>query len=262
MRTRNLFFTAMVCAMALTTILHETANGAVRITEIQSPNSPLITFRVIVRAGEINSPEGKAGLNALTAYTIAQGGTGEMTYQQVIELLYPWAASIDVQADQEITTFIASVHRDHLDKFYNLFTGLLLHPRLDASDFSRVKDLGMNYLKNTLRSTDDENLGKQALNAMLYEKHPYRHTEFGTVQGLTACTLDDIKEYYKKTYTQANFWFGIAGGYPASLVEKIRKDFSILPEGTFAEAPLPMPQPITDLEVMVVEKPSRAYAVS
>ncbi|MBI5215322.1 MAG: insulinase family protein [Ignavibacteriae bacterium] len=262
MKRLPLISTLFLFAMALITLFHEASQGAIRITEIHSSNSPLVTFRVVLRAGEINSPAGKEGLNALTAYVIAQGGTQELSYQQVVEKLYPWAANINVQVDQEITTFIGTVHRDHLDAFYKLFTDLLLHPRFDESDFSRVKDLGLNYLKNSLRSTSDEQLGKQALNTMLYANHPYKNTEFGTVQGLTTSTLDDVKAYYKKTYTQGNFWFGIAGGYPKSLIEKIKTDFSMLPEVPFSEVTLPKPEPINNLEVMVVEKPARAFAIS
>ncbi len=109
------------------------------------------------------NPKGKEGLNALTATLIAQGGTKDLTYSQVVDKLYPWAANIDVQTDHEITTFIGDVHRDHVDKFYKLLSELLLHPRFDPSDFQRVKDLGLNYLKNSLRSTNDEALGKQGI---------------------------------------------------------------------------------------------------
>lgn len=236
--------------------------GGLRITELRSDKSPLITFRIMLRAGAVNDPTGKEGLNAFTATLIAQGGTNEFTYSQVVEKLYPWAANIDVQTDQEVTTFIGDVHRDHLEKFYKLFSDLLLHPRFDPADFQRVKDLGLNYLKNSLRSTNDESLGKQALNAILFEGHPYAHTEVGTVQGLTAITLDDIKEYYGQTYTQANLWIGIGGGYPAAFMDRVRKDFANLPAGQLKEVPLSSPASIKDMEVLVVEKPTRAYAVS
>ena len=87
----------------------------------------------------------------------------------VVEKLYPWAAGISSRADHELTTFTANVHRDHLQDFYRLFSELILSPRFDSSDFTRVKDLGINYLKNTLRGTDDEGLGKQSLNAFMFE---------------------------------------------------------------------------------------------
>lgn len=233
-----------------------------KFTQIPSPNSPLITFRIIVRSGAINDPKGKEGLNALTASLIAQGGTKDLTYSQVVDTLYPWAASVDAQPDYELTTFIGTIHRDHLDEYYRLLSNLLLHPRFDSTDFQRVKDLQLNYLKNGLRSTDDEALGKEALNVFMFEGHPYGTTEIGTVQGTSSITLQDVKDFYSKSYTQANFWIGIAGGYPPALVEKMKADFSVLPAGEFKEVPLTPPEPIKDMEVMVVEKPTRAYAVS
>ena len=248
--------------MALTTKAYTVGDSGLRFTEIRAAGSPLITFRVVLRAGAVNDPKGKEGLNALTATLIAEGGTKDLTYSQVVERLYPWAASVNVHPEQEITTFVATIHRDNLDAFYELFAGLLLSPRFDPADFQRVKEDAINYLKNTLRSTDDENLGKQALNAMLFENHPYGHTEVGTVQGLSSVTLDDVRQYYKTAYTQANLWVGIAGGYPESLVGRITKNFGSLPEGKRMEVSLPEPEPIKDMEVMVVEKPARAYAVS
>lgn len=238
------------------------AEGGVKITELRSANSPLVTIRIALRSGAIHDPAGKEGLNALTASLIEQGGTGDLTYAQVVEKLYPWAASLSSQADHELTTFTGDVHRDHLDAFYKLFTDLVLAPRFDSSDFARVKDLASNYLVNTLRATDDEGLGKQALNAFLFEGHPYRTTEVGTVQGIAAITLDDVKEYYRRTYTRGNLWVGIAGGYPADFPARIRADFNRLPAGEPRVVPLPVPAAIEGMEVIVVQKPARAYAVS
>ncbi|HEY6191857.1 MAG TPA: pitrilysin family protein [Bacteroidota bacterium] len=266
MKPARIFLTLMLATMAITTILTSTLFGrdeaGLKFTQLQSPNSPIITFRIILRAGSANDPKGKEGLNALTSSLISDGGTTELTYAQVVDKLYPWAAGIRVQRDREITTFIGNVHRDHLDGFYKLFSGLLLHPRFDPADFQRVKDLALNYLQNSLRATNDEGLGKEALNAMMFENHPYGNPEAGTVQGVTSITLDDIKNYYAKSYTQANLWVGLAGGYPNSLVEQIRKDFSSLPAGTPAEVALTKPEEIKGMEVLVVEKPTRAYAVS
>jgi zinc protease len=248
--------------MALTTKSYTLESTGLRFTELHSTTSPLVTFRIVIRAGAVNDPVGKEGLNALTANVIAQGGTKELTYQQVVEKLYPWAAGVGVQEDQEITTFIADIHRDNLDGFYKIFSDLLLNPRFDPADFQRVKDLHLNYIKNTLRSTDDENLGKQSLNAFMFEGHPYGRLEVGTVQGIESITLDDVKQYHAKMYTQGNVWIGIAGGYPKELIDRMKKDFAALPDGKTEPVTLSAFGSTTDMEVMIVEKPARAYAVS
>lgn len=259
--TRQLLTTTLlVLTMLVLPSIGRTATP-VRVTEIHSEHSPLISFRIIIRVGSINDPAGKEGLNALTAQMIGQGGTRDLPYQQVVAMMYPWAASFYVQPEKEITTFVGQVHRDHLDKFYALMSSLLLAPRFDPDDFTRNKDLALSALEKNLRGTDDENLGKEALGVSLFEHHPYG-TADATVQGLTSITLDDVKAYYKKAYTTGNTWVGIAGGYPASLVQRVRKDFGTLPDGKFSPVPLPKPEPINGLEISFVRKPARATAIS
>ena len=237
------------------------AKTPVRITEIYSENSPLITFRVILRAGSINDWKGKEGINGLTALMIAQGGTKELKYQDVVARLYPWAAGINVQPDKEITTFIGNCHKDHLEAFYKLFSDLLLNPRFDPDDFTRNKDLALSFLEKNLRGTDDENLGKEAYSIAMFKDHPYG-TAGASVVGLKSTSIPDVKEYYRKTYTNGNIWIGIAGGYPKSLIERMKKDFSSLPEGKFTPVALPEPAKLNGLEVDIVEKPARATAIS
>lgn len=262
MSPRYCIIMMMTISLTLAAMAKSPADHRIKFTELRSANSPLVTFRIILRAGSINDPKGKEGLNSLTASLIADGGTKDLTYSQVVDKLYPWAARIDVNPDQELTTFTGEVHRDNLDKFYKLLSDLLLHPRFDESDFRRIKDAHLNYIENTLRSTSDESLGKEALNAFMFQNHPYGNPDIGTVQGITSITLDDVKKYYADMYTQARIWIGIAGGYPASLIAKMNKDFGKLPAGEFTEVPLPTPTDIHGMEVMVVEKPARAYAVS
>lgn len=237
------------------------AKTPLKVTEIRSENSPLISFRIILRAGSINDWKGKEGINALTAYMIANGGTKNMQYKDVVAKMYPWAANVDIQPEKEITTFVGQVHRDHLDEFYSLFADLLLNPRFDPDDFTRNKDLALNYLEKNLRGTDDENLGKEAFLISLFKDHPYG-TAGASAQGLRSTTLDDVKAYYKEMYTTGRIWLGIAGGYPTSLVARMKKDFSKLPDGTFEPVSLPAVAKPQGLEVDFVQKPARASAIS
>lgn len=258
MKTLSIVF---VCTLLLAAGGTALAKTPVKVTEIRSEHSPLITFRIVLRAGSVNDWKGKEGINALTAFMIAQGGTSELKYQDVVARMYPWAASVNVQPDKEITTFVGNVHRDHLDEFYKLFSDLLLRPRFDPDDFTRNKDLALSFLEKNLRGTDDENLGKDAFLISLFKDHPYG-TAGGTVQGLRATSLDDVKAYYKQMYTTGRIWIGIAGGYPRSLVTRMKADFGKLPDGTFEPVALPAPQKVEGLEIDFVQKPARATAIS
>jgi zinc protease len=249
-----------IVAMALF-CLQPPSQAGVKFTEVAAPKSPLVSFRIIVRVGSINDPKGKEGLNELTASMLAEGGTQELKYPQVLEKLYPWAATISVQADKEITTFQGKVHRDFLGPFYELFSSLILKPRFDEEDFTRNLDLELNSLEKTLRGSDDEDLGKETLNLSLFAGHPYG-TAGATVSGLKSITMDDLKTYYHRYYAADNFWIGVAGGYPRALIDRMKKDFSARRGGDSAEVKLPLPRKIDEFELTLVQKPARATAVS
>ena len=229
---------------------------------LPSPASPLITFRIQFRVGSIDDPQGKEGLNAVTAMTLGEGGTKELTYRELVDRLYPMAAATAAQPDREVTTFIGEVHRDHLKAFYPLLADRLLEPRFDPADFTRVRDLLLAALQTNLRGNDDETLGKEALNALMYEGQPCGHPDIGTVQGLKSITLDDVKAFYLAHYTRGTVLVGLAGGYPAALLDSVQRDFGGLPDTTPPRVALPEPRPIEGMEVLIVQKPAPATAIS
>jgi zinc protease len=161
-----------------------------------------VSFRVAFDAGSIHDPKGKEGLAALTAAMLSEGGTRKRTYGELVDALYPLAASIGVQTDKELAVVSGTVHRDNLDAFYALFREVLLEPRFDAADFERLKADQLNALTSVLRAADDENLGKETLGAAMYAGHPYGRPTIGTAKGIRAITLDDVKAFWASHYTR------------------------------------------------------------
>jgi zinc protease len=232
-------------------------------TLLPSQNSPLIYFRLAFRVGSVDDPTGKEGLTALTAAMLAQGGTRSLTYAQLLETLYPMAARIDYQADKELVVLSGQCHRDHLARFYPLFRDAVLSPRLDPQDFSRLRDEAVNYLANSLRGNDDENLGKWALQLGLYSGHPYGRVDAGTIQGLKSLTIEDVRSHFRAHFTRKVLDAGLAGGYTQDLVDTLSGDLEhLLPEGESSSPSLPAPRTPEGIEVLVVKKPCIATAVS
>jgi len=227
------------------------------------PGSPLVTIRVVFRTGSINDPEGKNGLNALTALMLGRGGTQRLSYEELTAALYPWAASIDAQADKEVTTLVGHVHRDHLEPFSAILKDLVLSPRFDSSDFERNREFLTNSLVSGLRGNDDEELGKETLNAMLYVGHPYGSPTIGTECGLQAITLDDVRSFHTQHYTRDTLSVGVAGGYPVGFLSQLERDLAEGLEAGVAE-PLALPPPpsLDGLEVLLVDKDAIATAIS
>lgn len=227
------------------------------------PNqAPLISFRIIFMTGAAADPKGKEGVAALTAAMLAQGGSRAMTYEQIVEAMYPMATSFGSQIDKEMTVFTGATHLDNLDKYYGLISQMLLDPGFREDDFSRLKADQVNYLKVSLRQSNDEELGKEYLYNIIYAGHPYEHHNMGTVSSLEKLTLADVQAFYKANYTQANMVLGLAGGYPKTFPERVKASFAKLPAGTASATKYDDPKLSQGLSISIIQRETRATAVS
>src|SRR5205814_4997357 len=105
---------------------------------------------------------------------------------EIRKALFPVAGGFGEQVDREMTTFTASIHRDHWADFADIAFPMLLDPGFREEDFARVKDQQRNALLVDLRANNEEELGKEILQTGLFAGTPYGHTSRGTVAGLEA----------------------------------------------------------------------------
>jgi zinc protease len=245
-----------VLAPAMTAVLpaHAQPTAQPALVALPDPGSPLVTVRLEFAVGSIHDPRGKEGLAALTSLMVAEAATQKRTYAELLEALYPMAASIAADVDREVSVFGGTVHRDTLLAYTDLLLESLLQPAFTAEDFQRNQDQLVSYLTNTLRS-NDELLGLEVLQQEIWAGHPYGHSPAGTVAGLGAVTLDDVRAFHRERYTRANLTLGLAGGYPAEWAAQLQERLRALPAGT-AAAPieLPAPRPARGRQVLLVEK--------
>jgi len=238
-------------------------NMPTKIANVLMPNrSPLITFRLQFMSGAAADPKGKEGVAALTAAMLAEGGTRTMTYEQIVEAMYPMATSFGWQIDKEMTVFTGTTHTDNLDKYYGLISQMLLDPGFRADDFSRLKTDAINFLKVSLRESNDEELGKEYLYNIIYAGHPYEHNNMGNVSSLEKLTLDDVRAFYKANYNQANAVLALAGGYPKDLPQRVEADLAKLPAGQSNKTKFDTPKLAAGTRINIVKRETRATALS
>jgi zinc protease len=224
--------------------------------------SPLVSFRIQFLTGVMDDPAGKEGVANLTAMMIAQGGSKQLTKQQIDDLFFPMAAGFGSQVDKEMTVFSGTTHRDNLEKYYDLIRQMLLEPGFREDDFKRLKDNAMNFLKVSLREGNDEELGKERLYNIIYANHPYAHHNVGKISSLEKLTLQDVRDFYQKNYTRANLVLGVSGGFPADFTGKLETDFARLPAGEKTARNVAAPRLENGMRIDIVQRETRATAIS
>lgn len=224
---------------------------------------PLLNVKFVFGSGSARDPEGKAGLAALSALMVADGGSSERTIADIKNALFPVAGSFSAQVDKELTTFTAIVHKEKWDVVADVALPQLTSPGFREDDFKRVKDRVLNMLKQDLKANNEEELGKERLQANVFAGTPYGHPVLGSVAGLESISLDDVKAFVKAHYTRANLTVGLAGDASDAVAARVKGEIAKLPGG----APLPaQAAPVgrkpSGIEVEILEKETRATAIS
>ena len=229
----------------------------------QRTSAPIITLRIAFDAGSADDPAGRQGLTHLAAELMIEGGAGELTPAELRRRLYPMNGQLGVLVGRDQTVFVARVHRDRLDELYAIVRDVLLSPRMGQEDFERVRTQALSALTLDLRGSSDEELGKETLQAMLYEGHPYGHPELGTEAALGAITLDEVRAQRARVLCAGRARIGLSGAYPDGFAARVRADLAGLGEGTCEGRAILSAPADAGARIWIVDKPeASATAVS
>lgn len=233
-----------------------------QVVQVPVADDPTVSFRIWFKVGAQNDPHGKEGLAALTGAMLTEASTAQNRYEQILDKLFPLAGSYSSNVSMEMTVVEGRIHKDNLADYYPLLTQAILTPAFKQEDLDRLKSQTLNYLENVLRFASDEDLGKAVLYNTIFEGTPYGHLPEGTIDGVRSITLDDVREFYRKHYTQANVVIGVGGGYDEPLLNRLRDDLAKLPAEAGPSVPPPQPKVFEGRKVVIVDKNAPATAIS
>ena len=224
--------------------------------------SALVRFKLLFETGSAFDPPGKEGLAQLSASMVAEAGSARLRIDEINRALFPMAASFSAQVDREMTTFTGVAHRDTLEKFAAIALPQLTDPGFRDDDFARLKTSQTNSLVQDLRGNNEEELGKERLQEILFAGTPYGHTALGTVADLAALSLEDVRAFVAEHYTRARLTIGLAGDVPEPFAAALMAQIAKLPVGSPPARTEIAPRPLEGISVEIIEKDTRAVAIS
>ncbi len=231
--------------------------------ELAVPGDPSISYAAWFRVGSQDDPPGKEGLAWLTARMLAEGGTTSNSWQAIVERLYPMAASWGVDVDRELSVVHGRSHVDTAADYEALLVQQWTAPAFDALDFERLRSEGLSYLETSLRYSSDEELGKAGLEWFVFSGTRYAHPPVGTVAGLSAITLADVREFHRTHYTADRVVFAIGGRFgdtSLGALEATRE--RLLAAAPQPPTPAPTPAAIVGKQVLLIDKPGADASIS
>jgi zinc protease len=213
---------------------------------------PLVTMQVMVRAGVLRDPSGKAGLANLTALLLLQG-TKQRSATQIAEELDFLGAKLPASGSDDYALISFMVLQKDLAAGLDLFRDVLLNPAFSASEVKQK----VSQLMASFKSDEDEPgiVASRAFHRTLFENHPYGHPAKGTPEGLRAINRNDLVDFYRTYYRPDNAILSIAG----DLTQQEAEDMVAKAFGSWEAAPIPElqiepPPSLNKIETKIINK--------
>jgi zinc protease len=229
---------------------------------VQQAPSPIVRIKLQFGSGSAHDCDGKEGIAALAASMIADAGSESATIDSINRKLFPFAGSMSGLVDREMTTFTITAPAAHLDECLALMLPQLTRPGFRDEDFSRLKARHQTALAQDLRTNNEEELGREALQSLIFEGTSYGHPTAGTVMGLAAIELDDVEAFVAEHYVAAGLTIGIAGDVSEGLEDRLQAMAAALGAGQPAERASVAGTRQKGLTVSIIDKQARSTPIS
>ncbi len=191
----------------------ETANG-IKVYGIEQNELPLIQYSIVMDGGHILSSKEKAGVANFVASMLKEG-TATKTPEELEEEIDMLGAYISVRSGTENMTISVNCLTRNYEKTLALVEEMLLEPRWDEEQFELIKSRMVNSLKRNMASPNY--LASKTFRELLYpEESILSVSSGGTIESVESITIDDLKTYYKKSFSPSVARMHIVG--------KINKD--------------------------------------
>lgn len=234
---------------------------------IDSP-SPMISIRLMVKAGSTADPRGKEGLANLVADALIDGGFGTAanptTKEELALITQPWGenAKPSNMVSAETTTFYMTVPREVLDTYINqIMRPMFTTPLFLEEEIDRLKDEAKANFSSA-RFENLENLGLAVLDQYVNEGTGYDHAVFGSERGINSITRADVVRFYEAFYRPGNMIVGISSDDPSitapvmSVVDSINQGVS----GPMPSINIGEPRMPNGRHALVIEEPNAPAA--
>jgi zinc protease len=194
---------------------------------------PIVTTYLWFHVGSGDELPGRTGFAHLFEHLMFMGSE-HAPYPQFDRLLEAAGASNNGSTNNDRTNYYEQGPVSALPLMLWLEADRMgwLLPTMDSAKVDLQRDVVKNERREGVEN-QPYGLVEDILPGMLYPKgHPYSWTVIGSMQDLSAASLDDVKNFFRRYYAPNNAVVVVAGDVKANEVkELVRKYFGSIPRG-------------------------------
>ncbi len=190
---------------------------------------PTFDLHIMIGAAGAFDPKDKIGLASLTGEELRDGGTQDLTPEELDEKIEFLAASINTGIGETSGSAGVSLLSKDIDAGLELLINVLRYPRFDETRFRLAKERRLQNIKRRNDSTDQI---ERAEFAFLMSGEEHFSNWYQTPQTLSAITREDMLAFHRKYIHPGNMMVAVSGDFDrAEMLKKLEKAFADWPAG-------------------------------
>ena len=225
-----------------------TLDNGLKVMVVRNAEQPLVTFRLMIKAGAEYDPNGSGEASFTTS--LLTKGTKNRTAQEFAQEQDFHALSVGAGSADDYMSMSASGLVKYQDKMLDLMTDALFNPTFPEDELEKMKNQTISGLKSAEKSPGT--LAGRLQITVGYNDHPY--SKFQTEETVNAITRDALINFHKKYFIPNNASLAVIGDItPEDVMPVVKKYFSSWQKGEIPKRNFPEPKPIKDQKVHLVD---------
>ncbi|HET8771409.1 MAG TPA: pitrilysin family protein [Gemmatimonadaceae bacterium] len=217
---------------------------------------PVVTTNVWYHVGSGDEKPGRTGFAHLFEHLMFMGSENA-PYPQFDRLLEAAGASNNGSTNPDRTNYYEMGPSSALPLMLWLEAdrqGWMLQT-MDAPKVDLQRDVVKNERRQSYENRPYGMVSENMAPALYPEGHPYSWTTIGSMEDLSAASLEDVKEFFRTYYAPNNATIVVAGAVnPDSVKQLVRQMFGEIPRGPTITRPTPAPFTVRDTVIVLEDR--------
>jgi len=185
-----------------------TLPNGLQVVVVLHHEQPVVSMRLIVRAGSAADPREKIGLAHLVASLLDQGTT-TMSALEMNDAIDFIGGEMNAGAGTDLTFLRTVVMTDSFDTGLRMLSDMARHPAFALAEIDRQRQQTLSNLQ--VSQEDPSFIANSVFDRLVYGSHPYAFPDLGTPQTIGAITRDDLVAFHDRYFVPNNAILAVVG---------------------------------------------------
>jgi len=183
-----------------------TTENGMDVVVVEHKEQPIVSFYVVVKAGDAYDPMGKESLAGVTVDQIRKG-TESRSALELAEWIESVGGTVGGSSDMDFAFVSVTILSEYTDIAVAYLQDILMNPNFPEDELELVRKQVKTGLEFELSSPGA--MARRHMRTLVYGDHPY--SKQATIESVEAITRQDLVEFHARNYVPNNILFGVVG---------------------------------------------------